>query len=213
MIGKRYENLVVVNVLKGSFVECLCDCGSKKIIRKGHFNAGYYKSCGCHSERHGHWKNNNRSREYVSWGNMIARCHNKKNKRYKDYGGKGIHVCDRWRKSFKSFYEDLGDCPDGFQIDRINNLIGYFPGNCRWVSPKNNMANRNKTMIYVIGNEKFESCSDAAKRFGVSESTISAWCVGRKTRDYLAKKKTYVERFYKPKEGCGVEHIYSNSCA
>jgi len=54
MMGIRHENLVVVNVLKGSFVECLCDCGSKKIIRKGHFNAGYYKSCGCHVERHGH---------------------------------------------------------------------------------------------------------------------------------------------------------------
>lgn len=204
MIGQKYEKLTVVQRLKGSVYRCLCDCGNERLINVGHFNSGYAKSCGCHVERHNKYK----SREHISWGNMIARCHNKNNKRFKDYGAKGIVVCERWRNSFKDFYDDMGDCPEGFQIDRENNLGIYEPGNCRWVSPKDNAANRSTSKVYVINGEEYKSTIDAAIKHGVNTSTIFAWCEGRKVRDYLAKKKEYVERIYPPKDGCTTRYVY-----
>ena len=204
MIGQKYEKLTVVERLKGSVYKCICDCGNDKLIKVGHFNAGYAKSCGCHVERHNKYK----SKEHISWGNMIARCHNKNNKRFKDYGAKGIIVCDRWRESFKYFYDDMGDCPDGFQIDRIDNLGIYEPTNCRWVSAKENSATRSNSKIYVINGQEFKSARDAASKFGVCGHTIMAWCEGRRARDFLEKKNEYVERFYPAREGCSIKHVY-----
>ena len=187
---KRFKMLTIVEHRPGSKVLCLCDCGNFRLIQVGHFNAGYFKSCGCHVLRHNRYK----SREYNSWSNMISRCHNKNNKRYKDYGARGIIVCDRWRESFKYFFEDMGICPDGYQIDRINNNGIYEPSNCRWVTPKENMANREKSVIYYVDNKKFLSSIEAASYFGVSANTILAWCKGRKTD----------KKWYPPKKGCYV---------
>jgi hypothetical protein len=63
---------------------------------------------------------------------MITRCENPKNKDYHNYGGRGITVCERWRTSFVNFLEDVGDRPPGTTLDRINNELGYMPGNTRW---------------------------------------------------------------------------------
>lgn len=67
------------------------------------------------------------------WQAMKQRCLNPNNKQYKDYGGRGIAVCDRWL-DFKNFQSDMGEKPDGLTIDRIDNDLGYFPLNCRWTS-------------------------------------------------------------------------------
>lgn len=190
---KRWGILTAVQRLNGSKYLCKCDCGKERIVSVGHFNAGYFKSCGCH-HWHGYAINHNRSREYISYYNMIARCHKPTNKRYCDYGAKGITVCDRWRESFRNFLADMGECPLGYQIDRINNKAGYSPENCRWVSPKENMANRSITKVWVVFGREFKSTTDAAKEFAVSAQTIRAWCMGR-----LAEG-----RFYAPKSGCSV---------
>lgn len=193
MIGARNEMLEVIGLLEKSRVLCRCDCGSTRILKVGHFNAGYAKSCGCH------WRApKGVERERIAYGNMIARCHNPKNKRFKDYGAIGIEVCNEWRQDFKRFIEDMGKCPDGFQIDRIDNAKGYFKENCRWVSPKENMANRSITMIYTVKGQKFKSANDAAKAFGVTSATIFAWCKGRVTAG----------RYYPPKPDCYFEPIY-----
>lgn len=122
---------------------------------------------------------------------MIARCHKPTNKRFKDYGAKGIKVCTRWRESFVAFLSDMGECPEGMQIDRLDNRRGYEPDNCHWTTAKENMANRSNTRIWTAGGVEYLSASDAAMAFGVSDQTMRAWCLGR----------TAEGRYYPPKPG------------
>jgi len=191
----KYRKLTVVKRLPESKYLCRCDCGNERIVAVGHFNAGYFKSCGC-DHWHGHAKN--RSREYISFHNMIARCHKKSNKRYKDYGLKGITVCKRWKNSFINFIVDMGKCPDEFTLDRIDSRKGYSPDNCHWVSRSQNQRNRLTSKKWIVDGKEYSTLEEAALEKSVSSATILAWCKGRKASGH----------WYPQKQNCDVRNVY-----
>lgn len=82
------------------------------------------------------------TRIYKTWTEMNYRCYNPNCKAYKNYGGRGIKVCKRWRNSFENFCADMGDKPKGLTLERINNDRNYEPGNCKWATYKENLNNR-----------------------------------------------------------------------
>lgn len=160
MTGATFGRLTVIDStnVPGSdgraAVLCRCECGVERLISKGHLAAGRIKSCGClraemlasglnSDEKHGH-TTGKRSPTYYSWHKMKQRCYNPKQVGYKNYGGRGIVVCDRWRDSFSAFLEDMGERPKGKTLDRIDPDGNYEPSNCRWASYSEQTQNRRK---------------------------------------------------------------------
>lgn len=90
--------------------------------------------------RHGHTAGGG-TRTYHAWRDMLRRCTNPTSADWTRYGGRGITVCDRWRR-FEDFLADMGPCPDSLTLDRINNDGSYEPGNCRWTTWEQQMLNR-----------------------------------------------------------------------
>ena len=92
---------------------------------------------------------------YTTWLTMKDRCNNPRNRHFANYGGRGIKVCERWARNggsgFWSFVEDMGDRPDGYTLDRIDNDKGYYPENCRWASKVEQNLNKrtNRDVPYV----------------------------------------------------------------
>lgn len=85
---------------------------------------------------------NSNSSEYRTRTSMLTRCYNPKNKDFKDYGGRGITVCDEWRNSFKAFLDDMGKRPPGKTLDRIDVNKGYYKENCRWATTSVQQINK-----------------------------------------------------------------------
>ena len=86
---------------------------------------------------------------YRTWNAMIQRCTNPENPAFKDYGGRDIKVCDRW-KSFVNFFADMGLKPEGLTIERVDNDKGYFKGNCKWATRKEQACNRRPYKVYEV---------------------------------------------------------------
>jgi hypothetical protein len=149
---------------------CLCECGNKKTIRNASLRSGRTRSCGCLTLIHGHFKGHIQSRTYRSWATMIQRCFNPKNPYYYLWGGRGIKVCDRWRK-FQNFLADMGHRPVGKTLDRKDTNGNYEPTNCRWATPLEQARNSRWAKRLTIAG--FTGClSELAEHFGIQPSTM-----------------------------------------
>jgi len=130
----------------GVYTQCKCDCGTLRKVRIKNLKSNQSKSCGCiggekTTERNTtHGKSSTKS--WRIWQAMKNRCYNKNTAQYSNYGGRGIAICKEWRESFESFFRDVGDCPEGKSIDRIDNDGNYEPNNVKWSSSKEQCQNK-----------------------------------------------------------------------
>jgi len=100
--------------------------------------------------QHGHTAGGRISREYVVYHGMISRCYSETNKAYKNYGGRGISVCEAWLQSFESFYSDMGECPEELALERTDNNGNYEPSNCCWASRTQQARNRRNVRMNPV---------------------------------------------------------------
>ena len=113
------------------------------------------------------------TREFKSWQCMKERCHNPNSDQYPRYGAVGITVCPQWRNSFAAFFADMGACPSGKTIDRIENSKGYEPGNCRWADTVTQALNR-KVTVWITAFGETLTRYEWARRLGVHYTVIAA---------------------------------------
>lgn len=129
--------------------KCNCMCGNTCYVTTGSLNSKHTRSCGCLSKvwavKHG-LRN---SSEYRIWQNIKSRCYNENLEFYKDYGARGITVCDEWKNDFMAFYNDMGPRPSPrHSIDRKDNDKGYSKDNCRWATAEEQQNNTRKNVFY-----------------------------------------------------------------
>lgn len=154
LTGQVFGRLTVLGMtdrrVRGYVVwSCECACGGFKEVITGHLKGGTISSCGCLRREHaasipkkvyhGHSRRGEITSEYHSWSGASARCNNPKDKRYKDYGGRGIKFLF---DSFEDFFEELGPRPEGTTLNRIDNDGNYEPGNVEWATLSKQAQNR-----------------------------------------------------------------------
>ncbi len=192
LTGKRFSRWTVIHRSKNNRHNqptwlCRCVCGVEKIVTGGILSSGQSKSCGCHKkdvQRQRMLERNtshglSKTKTYKIWSGIQTRCLNPNSSGYPKYGAKGVTICERWN-DYENFLADMGECPDGMSIDRINNDLGYSPENCRWVDMKTQQNNRTNNNVITINGET-KTFSQWADISPVSRNTIrnrinSGWC-------------------------------------
>ena len=154
---------------------CRCDCGGFCVARTDRLTAGKVQSCGCLKifvchRTHGEG-GSRRSAEYQSWCGMLERSRNPTHHKYRDYGGRGITVCDRWL-SYENFLADMGRRPTPkHSIDRIDNNGGYSPENCRWATLDIQSRNRRNNRLLTYAGETL-CVADWERRAGLPTNVL-----------------------------------------
>lgn len=179
--GAAFGAWIVLYQKDKNTVECVCECGANRLIHRSNLTSGKTTSCGCKKSekiakaRTTHGMHGTPT--YSSWSSMLTRCNNKNSKAYKNYGARGIKVCERW-SLFENFLQDMGEKPKkGMSIDRIDNQGNYEPGNCKWASAKEQCSNTRRTkltkkLVYEIrAGEKNKK--DVMHETGCASSTYS----------------------------------------
>lgn len=150
---------------------CKCECGNVVNVLSSNLRTGHTKSCGCLKNVASNYKHGKAGTPlYKIWANMIQRCNNPDSTYYHRYGARGISVCDRWLK-FENFYADMGENPKGFCLERIDNDGDYCPGNCKWVSPKEQARNR-ETSVDITYQGRTQCVSAWEEELGFKHGTL-----------------------------------------
>ena len=177
LTGQRFGRLIVIDEATGRarvHWNCICDCGTPSVVSANFLLGGRTKSCGClHKEKFTFRKHGeSKSKLYYIWLSMISRCHDLRDAAYDRYGGRGIVVCDRWRKSFEAFRDDMGPRPEGrYSVDRRNNSKGYCPENCRWANDFEQARNSRKNRILEHAGKR-HCVSEWAQILGISPGVL-----------------------------------------
>lgn len=167
--GQRFGRLVVIERVENSKDNrtqwlCKCDCGNTKVVQSCHLRRGDIVSCGCYAKeqrllgttKHGFA----RTKLNYIYDHMVARCYSPKDKYYKNYGGRGIKVCDEWKNDSRTFYcwaiENGYDEDAPYMkctLDRIDVNGDYSPENCRFVDIKTQCNNRTSNHLITYNGE------------------------------------------------------------
>lgn len=183
LIGSTFGRLSVIKKHSGgknSIWECLCECGNTAFVSTPNLKSGNTRSCGCLNQElsasrnstHGHSKGYRPSKLYNTWLLMLKRCNNPSDKRYSDYGGRGIKVCEEWTK-FENFARDMGEPEKNLTLDRIDNNIGYCKENCRWANRITQSRNKRSNYLITYGDET-KPLVEWSEITGIKPDTISA---------------------------------------
>src|SRR5688572_28147823 len=167
--GQRFGRLLVTSefksVKRGSngrmtrSWRCLCDCGDEKWVAVDGLTCGRTNSCGClriettakRSITHGKAVGRKSTKELKSWGKAKSRCYCKTDHKYRIYGERGITMSEEWRNSSTRFLEDMGPCPEGYTLDRIDVNGPYSKENCRWSTRKQQGRNTRYNVVTELG--------------------------------------------------------------
>lgn len=178
IIGRRFGRLLVVENLNvnshGSKLHrCICDCGNIKDVPISYLKSKHTTSCGCLVRELHTTHNLSQSRLYGIHQNMLDRCFRKNELAYRDYGGRGITVCEEWKNDFMSFYNWSMEngYSDELTIDRIDNNGNYEPSNCRWATKAQQARNTRKN-VYFTYNGITKTISEWARDFGIPLTTF-----------------------------------------
>ena len=155
-----------------------CSCGKNFDVVYHDLKNGTTKSCGCWKRekshtinyKHGAARKGFITKEFRAWSSMIKRTTLLSHPAYKDYGGRGIIVCERWN-SFDNFFNDMGNCPDKYSLDRIDNNGNYCGENCRWADMKTQSRNKRNNVFYEYRGNKY-ILPDLAKISGLNKNCL-----------------------------------------
>lgn len=175
-VGKIYGLWLVTGLApkkaRHYFYRCKCSCGNIRNVDRVNLLSGRSRSCGCFElslkTQHGMTG----MPIHRTWGGMKNRCLNPNNPQFKNYGGRGIKVCERWLESFENFYADMGDKPSpNHSLERKDNEMGYSPDNCIWATPKEQARNTRVNVLVTIEGET-KTLAEWSEQNGIDYSTL-----------------------------------------
>ena len=176
MTGQKFGRWTLIerhesSTPKGIRYLCECECGNERVVGACELRRGKSKSCGCLREelkvKHGGFGTG----EWNTWMSMKQRCYNTKDNAYKNYGGRGILMCNRWLESFSDFVNDMGKRPDNHSIERVDNDKGYSPDNCVWATRKQQSRNTRASHFITVNGET-KVLQDWANDLGTKHTAI-----------------------------------------
>ena len=199
LTGQRFGRLVVVeevpNYKSGRVTwKCKCDCGNITYCNTSNLRSGTSTSCGClrHEKSISANTTHGYSKEhlYYKWCDLKSRCYNHHVKSYKNYGGRGIKMCDEWKNDYL-FFRDWAfnnGYKEGLTIDRIDVNGNYEPSNCRWITMEEQAKNKRNT-VYVEWNGQKYRLKELAKELGETYGNIKTRYYRGTLTDYLNNLK------------------------